>query len=75
MSNIAISILKNYYNITPTKVTKMAGYDNLNFRVLNGTKKYVLKIYTLGESIDFLKATDEVLDKLSDQFPKSIPTL
>ena len=75
MSNIAISILKNYYNITPTKVTKMAGYDNLNFRVLNSTKKYVLKIYTLGESIDFLKATDEVLDKLSDQFPKSIPTL
>ena len=74
MSEFTISILKNHYNISPTKVTKMAGYDNLNFRVSVGEKNYVLKIYTLGESIDFLKATDEVLEKLSDQFPKSIAT-
>ena len=72
MSKLVISILENHFNISPTKVTKMAGYDNLNFRVSVGEQNYVLKIYTLGESIEFLKATDEVLEKLSDQFPKSI---
>lgn len=74
MTELPISILQNHYNFSPTKVTKMAGYDNLNFRVSVGEKKYVLKIYTGDESIDFLKATDEVLEKLSDQFPKSIAT-
>ncbi len=74
MTELPTSILQNLYDIVPTKVRKMTGYDNLNFRVSVGKKKYVLKIYTGDESIDFLKATDEVLDKLSDQFPKSIPT-
>lgn len=72
MSKLATSILTTHYQISPTKVTKLAGYDNLNFRVTVGEKNYVLKIYTLGESFEFLKATDEVLDLLSDQFPKSI---
>lgn len=75
MTEFPFSILENHYNISPTKITKMAGYDNLNFRVSVGEKKYVLKIYRLGESIEFLNATDEVLDLLSDQFPKSIATV
>lgn len=75
MTTLAVLLLEKHFNISPTKVTKMAGYDNLNFRISDGEKKYVLKIYTGDESIDLLKATDEVLDQLSDQFPKSIPTI
>lgn len=75
MDNLIVSLLETQYGIIPTKISKMAGYENLNFRVTADEKKYVFKIYKGGESFEFLQAVDEVLDQLTDQFPKSLPTL
>ena len=53
----------------------MDGYDTWNFKVKTTDKKYVLKIYSKAENLSFLNATDVVLEKLSDAFPKSIPAI
>lgn len=74
MDKLIVSFLETQYGIIPSKISKMEGYENVNFRVTANEKKYVLKIYKGEESFEFLKAVDDVLDQLTDQFPKSIPT-
>ncbi|HFB99949.1 MAG TPA: aminotransferase class III-fold pyridoxal phosphate-dependent enzyme, partial [Phaeodactylibacter sp.] len=75
MTNIPLQILKTYYSISPTEITQMDGYETWNFKIKTKNKKYVLKIYPHSENLQFLNATNAVLEKLSDNFPKNIPAI
>jgi len=74
--------LQSKYNLTSPKIKRLVGYDIVNYKVEDGSKKYILKVYPYKkEEIDFAEAENEILIHLqkqqNDRFPNpiQIPTV
>lgn len=72
--SLPIRILNEFYDISPLEVNKMEGYGSMNFRIKTSDKKYVLKIYQENEDLHLLEAVNHITNKLSNAFPKNIPS-
>ena len=74
--DLPAKILKQYYNITPIDLKKMAGYGSLNFRVTTNLGRFVLKLYEEDENLNLLEAENDLLQKLvlhfEGQFPQPV---
>ena len=58
-------ILQEKYGIVNAELSKMEGYDSINFKVVDGDSIYVLKKYDFSqETLELLKAENEVLQDL-----------
>ena len=54
--------LKRKYNLSFPVITKLSGYETSNYKVANGTDKYILKTYpSEKETLDFVSAENELL--------------
>ena len=71
------SLIRRYFGINATHITRLAGYENANFLIESGTRRFILKTYPLHEKTAILlQAESEVLDRLSaentNNYPKPI---
>jgi len=79
--NAAIALLlKENYAIEPSSITKLEGYDSLNFKIDSAQGTFVLKQYKSSKEIlALLKAEHEIFETLSQvenqEFPKTILSL
>jgi len=79
--NAAISIvLKEQFNIIPTSISNLEGYDSVNFKILSNQGTFVLKQYSNTKSIkELLLAENAVLQHLStlknQEFPEAIQSI
>lgn len=78
--NAAISqILETHFNLTATSISKLEGYDSINFKIASQQGTYVLKQYKTCNSIkEIIAAEHEVFEELAkiknQEFPLTIPT-
>ncbi len=73
------NVLKDFYNLDNYVVTKLEGYDSINYKIDCGHVVYVLKQYALSEeTTELLLAENMILQKLSIlkeySFPATMPT-
>ena len=73
-------ILLKHFGIDATEIKKLAGYENVNYRVTTNKSRFIFKTYTFDENLfDLVQAESEVLEHLrkagSDQFPTPYKTL
>ncbi|MCF6333968.1 MAG: phosphotransferase [Draconibacterium sp.] len=66
--------LSEKYNLSNPKVKKLVGYNIVNYKVEDGSKKYILKVYSdKKEEIDFAEAENEVLIYLQKEKSNCFP--
>jgi 4-aminobutyrate aminotransferase-like enzyme/Ser/Thr protein kinase RdoA (MazF antagonist) len=67
-------VLLKYFGIEASRIKKLAGYENVNYLVLSGNSKYILKTYPFSQRLyDLLLAESELLEKLEDQHKYPVP--
>ena len=69
-----INLLKKKYKLSSPQITRLVGYDIVNYRITDGPKKYILKVYkkfgknksqtarALGIALNTLKSKLETYD-------------
>jgi len=63
-------LLKNRFNITSSQISKLNGYANINYLVIDAQRKYVLKEYPYEpQLVEFIEAENKILETLSEQIP------
>ena len=72
-----IELLQKEFGFYPTEITKLNGYDNLNFLIKTEDKKYIFKTYLKStESLAIVEAENKTLLFLQNtesyKFPKPI---
>ncbi|MGB3145812.1 MAG: aminotransferase class III-fold pyridoxal phosphate-dependent enzyme [Maribacter sp.] len=72
------AVLSTYYSIDKPTISKMEGYDSINFKVSFNSIHFVLKVYPNSENhLEWVQAEDSILENLSAQnlnCSKVIPT-
>ncbi len=72
------SLLKDYYSILPSEITKLEGYDSTNFKVESRQGVFVLKQYKYSEeTLSVLEGENRILALLKDtgaDYPVGVPT-
>ncbi|WP_350285747.1 aminotransferase class III-fold pyridoxal phosphate-dependent enzyme [uncultured Croceitalea sp.] len=73
-------ILETHFGLANTEIKKLAGYENVNYKVTTTGGSYILKTYRFDSQLfDILHAENEVLLVLADEkdyeFPKPLPFL
>lgn len=62
------SIIKQYYDIENPTLTKLEGYDSINFKITTSNESYVLKVYSnSNEILELLTAENELLLALENK--------
>jgi len=72
------NLLSELFGIEDATITKLYGYDNLNYKVSLQGKTYILKLYNkTSEKVEILKAENEILTFLQKQknevYPEIVP--
>ena len=76
ISNLMKKLLSEQFGISPKEITKINGYDNLNYLVKTDSRKYILKTYEDLSLIDLIQAETNALLFLKNKlYPKPIPFL
>ena len=61
-------ILNIHYNIDKPSISKLEGYDSINYKITSVDKSYVLKVYSnSSETLELLSAENEILKTLENQ--------
>ena len=76
ISNLMKKLLSEQFGISPKEITKINGYDNLNYLVKTDSRKYILKTYEDLSLINLIQAETNALLFLKNKlYPKPIPFL
>ena len=62
------------YDLDPTDIEKLEGYDSINYRIKTKSDQYVLKHYLNSKEYGLINAEVQLLDEISDQLSFQIPT-
>ena len=61
------------YDLDPTDIEKLEGYDSINYRIKTKSDQYVLKHYLNSQDYGLIKAEVQLLDEISDKLSFQIP--
>lgn len=60
-------ILKEYYGIESSSITSLEGYDSINYKITDGNKSFVLKVYpNSNDVLELITAENDILMSLEN---------
>ncbi len=69
-----LKTLKTKYNLSNPQITRLVGYDIVNYKVSSNSEKYILKVYPdKKEEFDLAEAENEILVYLQKEHNNKFP--